>query len=218
MIYCTGVVKSYGNVRVLKGADLELEAGKVASIMGSSGAGKSTLLHLIGTLDKPDEGKILLNDKDVFSLSHKQLALFRNRSIGFIFQFHHLLPELTALENVSLPGFIAGSDEAEVNKRAKHLLDFLGLSHRLDHKPSELSGGEQQRVALARALINSPKILLADEPTGNLDQQNAKEVLGLLLQIRNEMQMTLLIVTHDPEIASKAEINFFMKDGLIFRH
>jgi len=169
-------------------------------------------------LDKPDEGKILLNDKDVFSLSHKQLALFRNRSIGFIFQFHHLLPELTALENVSLPGFIAGSDEAVVNKRAKHLLDFLGLSHRLDHKPSELSGGEQQRVALARALINSPKILLADEPTGNLDQQNAKEVLGLLLQIRNEMQMTLLIVTHDPEIASKAEINFFMKDGLIFRH
>lgn len=218
MIYCKGIEKSYGNVRVLKGADLELEAGQVASIMGSSGAGKSTLLHLIGTLDKPDAGKIVLDDTDVFSLNHKQLALFRNRSIGFIFQFHHLLPELTALENVSLPGFIAGFETKTVESRAQSLLEFLGLSDRLSHKPSELSGGEQQRVALARALINRPKILLADEPTGNLDQQNAQEVLNLLLKIRKDMQMTLLIVTHDPEIASRAEINFTMRNGQVFRH
>lgn len=215
MIYCDNIYKSYGAVQVLKSASLHVASGGVVSIMGASGAGKSTLLHIIGTLDHADSGKLILNQMDVIHLAPKQLAAFRNKNIGFIFQFHHLLPELTALENTALPGYIAGFEEKKTNEYAKSLLDFLGMAHRIHHKPGELSGGEQQRVALARAIVNNPKILLADEPTGNLDQENAQEVLSLMLKLRSELNMTLLIVTHDPDIASKTDQTFIMKDGVI---
>jgi len=215
MIYCNNLVKTYGSITVLKGTQLEVPSGQMASIMGSSGAGKSTLLHIIGTLDQANSGTIKLNGVDVASLNSKDLSHFRNQNIGFIFQFHHLLPELTALENTALPAYISGQKESLVNKRASDLLDYLGMKDRMQHKPGQLSGGEQQRIALARALINSPKILLADEPTGNLDQHNAQEVLRLLLQLKSEMNMTLLLVTHDPNIAMKTEITYTMKDGII---
>jgi len=215
MIYCEGIEKSYQKLKVLKGVNLEIKEGELVSIVGSSGAGKSTLLHIIGTLDRPDSGNLLLNGQSTSNWSEKELADFRNRNVGFIFQFHHLLAELTALENVCLPGFIAGGSEKAILDHGKELLDYLGLSERMSHKPGQMSGGEQQRVALARALLNHPKILLADEPTGNLDQENSSEVLKLLFKLRDELNMTMLIVTHDPNIASKTQKTYTMKDGLI---
>ncbi|MGB5031902.1 MAG: ABC transporter ATP-binding protein [Saprospiraceae bacterium] len=215
MIYCDQIDKKYQNLQILKGVSLRIEKGSLVSIVGSSGAGKSTLLHILGTLDKPDKGRVILDGVDVFSLNESGLAKFRNEHIGFIFQFHHLLPELTALENAILPGLIAKKSESRVMEKGKSLLDFLGLGSRLDHKPSQLSGGEQQRVALARALINQPKILFADEPTGNLDHDNAQEILNMLLELKKEFQMTMLIVTHDPAIANRTELIYTMKDGMI---
>ncbi len=215
MIYCDQIDKKYQNLQILKGVSLRIEKGSLVSIVGSSGAGKSTLLHILGTLDKPDKGSVILDGVDVFSLNESGLAKFRNEHIGFIFQFHHLLPELTALENAILPGLIAKKSESKVIEKGKSLLDFLGLGSRLDHKPSQLSGGEQQRVALARALINQPKILFADEPTGNLDHDNAQEILNMLLELKKEFQMTMLIVTHDPAIANRTELIYTMKDGMI---
>ncbi|HRG32723.1 MAG: ABC transporter ATP-binding protein [Saprospiraceae bacterium] len=215
MIYCKGIEKNYQKLKVLKGVNLEIKEGELVSIVGSSGAGKSTLLHIIGTLDRPDSGNLVLNGLSTSNWSEKELADFRNRNIGFIFQFHHLLAELTALENVCLPGFIAGGTEKAILDHGKELLDYLGLSERMSHKPGQMSGGEQQRVALARALLNHPKILLADEPTGNLDQENSSEVLKLLFKLRDELNMTMLIVTHDPNIASKTQKTYTMKDGLI---
>ena len=215
MIYCDQIDKKYQNLQILKGVSLRIEKGSLVSIVGSSGAGKSTLLHILGTLDKPDKGQVILDGVDVFSLNESGLAKFRNEHIGFIFQFHHLLPELTALENAILPGLIAKNAEAKVMEKGKSLLDFLGLGSRLGHKPSQLSGGEQQRVALARALINQPKILFADEPTGNLDHDNAQEILNMLLELKKEFQMTMLIVTHDPAIANRTELIYTMRDGMI---
>lgn len=215
MIYCDQIDKKYQNLQILKGVCLRIEKGSLVSIVGSSGAGKSTLLHILGTLDKPDKGRVILDGVDVFSLNESGLAKFRNEHIGFIFQFHHLLPELTALENAILPGLIAKKSESKVMEKGKSLLDFLGLGSRLDHKPSQLSGGEQQRVALARALINQPKILFADEPTGNLDHDNAQEILSMLLELKKEFQMTMLIVTHDPAIANRTELIYTMRDGMI---
>lgn len=215
MIYCDQIDKKYQNLQILKGVSLRIEKGSLVSIVGSSGAGKSTLLHILGTLDKPDKGQVILDGVDVFSLNESGLAKFRNEHIGFIFQFHHLLPELTALENAILPGLIAKNSEAKVMEKGKSLLDFLGLGSRLGHKPSQLSGGEQQRVALARALINQPKILFADEPTGNLDHDNAQEILNMLLELKKEFQMTMLIVTHDPAIANRTELIYTMRDGMI---
>ncbi len=215
MIYCKGIEKNYQKLKVLKGVNLEIKEGELVSIVGSSGAGKSTLLHIIGTLDRPDSGNLVLNGQSTSNWSEKELADFRNRNIGFIFQFHHLLAELTALENVCLPGFIAGGPEKAILDHGKELLDYLGLSERMSHKPGQMSGGEQQRVALARALLNHPKILLADEPTGNLDQENSSEVLKLLFKLRDELNMTMLIFNHDPNIASKTQKTYTMKDGLI---
>lgn len=215
MIKCKGIQKSYDKIQVLRNIDFELAEGEICSIVGASGAGKSTLLHIMGTLDSPDSGMIELCYTEVDSLSKNQLAHFRNQNIGFIFQFHHLLPELTALENAALPAYIYGVDEKSANRNAQLLLDRLNLSHRMYHKPSELSGGEQQRVAMARALINKPKILLADEPTGNLDQSNAEEVLSLLLEMRKEFNITTIIVTHDLNIASRTGKIFTMRDGMI---
>ncbi|MEO6189883.1 MAG: ABC transporter ATP-binding protein [Saprospiraceae bacterium] len=215
MIDCKGIVKSYEHIKVLKGVDLNIHEGALISIVGSSGAGKSTLLHILGTLDKADIGELVLNGQIINKLKEKELSRFRNAHIGFIFQFHHLLPELSALENTALPAYIGGIDAKKANLRAKELLDMLGLKDRMDHLPGSLSGGEQQRVAMARALINRPKILLADEPTGNLDQENATEVLKLLFSARKEFNITTLIVTHDLSIASQTESILTMKDGLI---
>jgi lipoprotein-releasing system ATP-binding protein len=215
MIECINIKKSYPHLQVLKGIDLLVEKGQLISILGASGAGKSTLLHIIGTLDKADSGEIIIDGVNYSKKSPKELALFRNKELGFIFQFHHLLPEFTALENVCIPGYIAGRKELEVIQNAKMLLSKLGMEPRLDQKPGQLSGGEQQRVALARALINNPKILLADEPTGNLDKENATHVLDLILTLRHELNMTIVIVTHDPNIASKTDISYTMQDGRI---
>ncbi|HUN17295.1 MAG TPA: ABC transporter ATP-binding protein [Saprospiraceae bacterium] len=215
MISCKNITKSYQNIAVLRGVSLDLAERSLTSIVGSSGAGKSTLLHVLGTLDKPDQGSIFLAGVDVTKLNSKQLADFRNKEIGFIFQFHHLLPEFSALENVSLPGLIAKKDERQVQTKARELLSILGMSERFDHKPSQLSGGEQQRVAIARALINSPKILFADEPTGNLDQKNANEVFELLLMLRREFGLTMVIVTHDISLADKTDQKLIMRDGII---
>ncbi|MBK8737183.1 MAG: ABC transporter ATP-binding protein [Saprospiraceae bacterium] len=215
MISCKNITKSFQNIAVLRGVSLDLAERSLTSIVGSSGAGKSTLLHVLGTLDKPDQGSIFLAGVDVTKLNSKQLADFRNKEIGFIFQFHHLLPEFSALENVSLPGLIAKKDERQVQTKARELLSILGMSERFDHKPSQLSGGEQQRVAIARALINSPKILFADEPTGNLDQKNANEVFELLLMLRREFGLTMVIVTHDLSLADKTDQKLIMRDGII---
>lgn len=215
MISCKNITKSFQNIAVLRGVSLDLAERSLTSIVGSSGAGKSTLLHVLGTLDKPDQGSIFLAGVDVTKLNSKQLADFRNKEIGFIFQFHHLLPEFSALENVSLPGLIAKKDERQVQTKARELLSILGMSERFDHKPSQLSGGEQQRVAIARALINSPKILFADEPTGNLDQKNANEVFELLLMLRREFGLTMVIVTHDISLADKTDQKLIMRDGII---
>lgn len=213
MLTATGIQKSYGKLKVLKNIDLEISKGEIVAIVGASGAGKSTLLHILGTLDSPDSGNVSINGRDVFSQSSKDLASFRNRSIGFVFQFHNLLPEFSALENVMIPGFIAGRDEKEVRKRAAYLLEMLGVGERIEHKPSELSGGEQQRAAVARALINSPDLILADEPSGNLDSKNALELHKLFFQLRKDLDQTFVIVTHNSELSTMADRRLEIKDG-----
>lgn len=213
MIKATQVIKSYGSLQVLKGVDFEAARGEIVSIMGDSGAGKTTFLQILGTLEKPDAGSITINDQEVFELSQKKLSRFRNDNIGFVFQFHHLLPEFTALENVCIPGFIGKRKKAAVEMRASELLEFLGLADRMDHKPSAMSGGEQQRVAVARALINNPGVILADEPTGNLDSKNAEELHRLFFQLRDEFQNTFIVITHNPELANLADRRLKMVDG-----
>ena len=215
MIKAEGVFKSYGALKVLRGIDVVIEKGEIVSIVGPSGAGKSTLLHIIGTLDRADKGIVQINDINVSELSGKKLAAFRNKNIGFIFQFHHLLPEFTALENVCVPAFIAGIAKKEAEIKATELLDFLGLKERLHHKPKELSGGEQQRVAAARALINKPLVIMADEPSGNLDSNSATELHKLFFQLRKEFNQTFVIVTHNEELANMADRKLTMKDGKI---
>jgi lipoprotein-releasing system ATP-binding protein len=215
MISASDIRKSFGKLEVLKGINLEIKAGEVVSIVGPSGAGKTTLLQILGTLSKQDQGKVTINGTRTDQLVKNQLSRFRNRNIGFVFQFHQLLPEFNALENVCIPGFIANKPRAETEKRATELLDFLGLSERLDHKPAELSGGEQQRVAVARALINDPEVILADEPSGNLDTENKQELHKLFITLRDKFQKTLVIVTHDRELAGMADRIITMKDGRI---
>lgn len=211
----TDVHKSYGEVNVLKGVDLTVAHREIVSIVGASGAGKTTLLQIAGTLDRADSGTIEITGQPVQSLNNKRLAAFRNEHVGFIFQFHHLLPEFTALENVCIPAFIAKTPVAQAEKRAKELLDLLGLSHRLTHKPAALSGGEQQRVAVARALVNNPDIVFADEPSGNLDSTNAEELHRLFFNLRDELGQTFIIVTHNEDLAQMADRMLTMKDGKI---
>jgi len=215
MIQAINIQKSYGNLRVLKGVDLKIEKGEIVTVVGKSGAGKSTLLHILGTLDKPDSGQILINNEEVSQLSTRKLAQFRNANIGFVFQFHHLLPEFTAIENVCIPAFIGGIAETPAKAKAKELLDYLGLSERMDHKPSQLSGGEQQRVAVARALVNQPAVVFADEPSGNLDSASSQELHQLLFSLRNDFQQTFVIVTHNNELAQMSDRRLEMKDGLL---
>ena len=215
MIKAESITKTYGSLQVLKGVNLEVEKGEIVSITGSSGAGKSTLLHILGTLDKADGGSITIDNQSVMQLKDKELAAFRNKHIGFVFQFHHLLPEFTALENVCIPAFIAGISKSEAEKKAKELLEYLGLSSRIEHKPSELSGGEQQRVAIARALINQPSIIFADEPSGNLDAKNSAELHDLFFDLRKHYNQTFVIVTHDPILADKADRKIVIRDGVI---
>ena len=217
MLIAENIHKSYDSLEVLKGIDLHVQKGEIVSIVGVSGAGKSTLLHILGTLDNPDTGKILLSGKEITTLSNKRMAGFRNRHIGFVFQFHNLLPEFTALENVCIPGFMAGIKEEEVYRKGEDLLEKLGLGPRKDHKPSELSGGEQQRTAVARALINNPDIIFADEPSGNLDSKNAKELHNLLLKLREDFGQTFVIVTHNPKLAKLADRILEIKDGIIVK-
>jgi lipoprotein-releasing system ATP-binding protein len=215
LLAAQNIHKRYGPVEILKGVDVSIEPGEVVSIVGSSGAGKSTLLHILGTLDKADNGTVMLDNVAVTSLQGNALARFRNRHIGFVFQFHHLLPEFTALENVCIPGWLADAKKSDVKRRAEELLALLRLSPRLHHKPAALSGGEQQRVAVARALINQPKIVFADEPTGNLDSANAKELHNLFFELRKSFNQTFLIVTHNEELARLSDRILHMKDGKI---
>ena len=215
LIQVKGIEKSYGNLKVLRDLSCDIHAKEIVSIVGPSGAGKSTLLHIMGTLDRPDEGQVFFDGKEPIYDQNKSLANFRNKSIGFVFQFHHLLPEFTALENVCMPGFIAKKDKSTVEKDAKVLLDMLGLSDRIKHFPNQLSGGEQQRVAVARALINKPKVVLADEPSGNLDQQSAEQLHDLFFSLRDQLNQTFVIVTHNNELAQMTDRSFHMKDGEI---
>lgn len=215
MIKAKNIQKSYGDLQVLKGVDVEINKGEVISIVGASGAGKSTLLQIIGTLDKPDTGEVLINEVNTSKLKDTPLSLFRNKNIGFVFQFHHLLPEFTALENVCIPAFINKTNKAAAEKRAMELLASLGVAERAQHKPSELSGGEQQRVAVCRALINNPAVILADEPSGNLDSDSAKELHNLFFKLRDEFNQTFVIVTHNEELANMADRKLTMKDGVI---
>jgi lipoprotein-releasing system ATP-binding protein len=215
MLLAKGIYKNYGDLSILKGIDLQVSRAEIACIVGSSGAGKTTLLQILGTLDAADKGEIFINGQNVVQLSGEALAAFRNKHLGFIFQFHQLLPEFTALENVLIPAMIGKKPMAERTQRAKELLDFLGLAARLEHKPSQLSGGEQQRVAVARALMNKPDIILADEPSGNLDSVNAKELHDLFFRLKTEMDQTFVIVTHNRELAAMADKRFEMKDGQI---
>jgi lipoprotein-releasing system ATP-binding protein len=215
MIRTTGITKSYGELKVLKGIDIRIEDKEVVSIVGASGAGKTTLLQIIGTLDRPDDGTIFYDGSDINRLKGKTLAAFRNNNIGFVFQFHQLLPEFTALENVCIPAFIAGKSKTVAEKRATELLGFLNLSERLEHKPSELSGGEQQRVAVARALVNNPSVILADEPSGNLDTENKNELHKLFFKLRDTFGQTIIIVTHDRQLAAMSDRILQIKDGLI---
>ncbi len=213
MIKAVGIQKSYGNLNVLKGVNLTIEKGEFVTIVGKSGAGKSTLLHILGTLDQADQGQIIIGDTDVSKLTQKDLAAFRNQRLGFVFQFHHLLPEFSALENVCIPAFIKGTDEKEARAKAKYLLSYLGLKDRLTHRPGQLSGGEQQRVAMARALINNPAVVFADEPTGNLDSVTTSEMHQLLFQLRKDFEQTFVIVTHNEELAEMSDRRLVMKDG-----
>ncbi|PHI19221.1 lipoprotein-releasing system ATP-binding protein LolD [Lewinellaceae bacterium SD302] len=213
MIQANNIHKSYGQLQVLKGVDLHVKPGEVVSIVGKSGAGKSTLLHILGTLDRPDSGELLVKGEAVFSKNDRKLAAFRNREIGFVFQFHHLLPEFNALENVFIPALISGKREAEVKIRAKELLDYLGLSEREDHKPNQLSGGEQQRVAVARALMNEPAIVFADEPSGNLDSASSRDLHELLFKLRDDFQQSFIIVTHNEDLAKMSDRRLEMVDG-----
>lgn len=215
MLTATNIQKRYGTVDVLKGVDITINRGEVVSIVGPSGSGKSTLLHILGTLDKPDKGEVYLHDQNITRLQGNNLSSFRNKHIGFVFQFHHLLPEFSALENVCIPGWLTTKSKTEVKARAVELLKILGLSHRLENKPNQLSGGEQQRVAVARALINSPEIVFADEPTGNLDTANAKELHQLFFHLRKQFQQTFLIVTHNEDLAQLSDRVLHMKDGKI---
>ncbi|MCD4834739.1 MAG: ABC transporter ATP-binding protein [Bacteroidales bacterium] len=214
MIVAKNIKKSYGDVQVLKGIDLEIKKGEIVSIVGPSGAGKTTFLQILGTLSRPDSGQILFDNNEVSYYKDKQLASFRNKNIGFVFQFHHLLPEFTALENVCIPAFIGKMPRDKAEKKAKEILTFLGLDHRIDHKPNELSGGEQQRVAVARALINDPSVIFADEPSGNLDSENKKELHDLFFSLRDKYNPSIVIVTHDENLANMADKKLTMKDGL----
>lgn len=215
MLKASGIHKAYDSLQILKGIDLEVNAGEVISIVGSSGAGKTTLLQILGTLDQPDKGLVEIDGVNPFSLSAKKLSAFRNQSIGFIFQFHQLLPEFTALENVMLPALIKGTSQSDAQKEALRLLDLIGLKERAQHKPNELSGGEQQRVAVCRSLINQPKVIFADEPSGNLDSQNSTELHNLFFQLRDEFKQTFVIVTHNESLANMADRKLVMRDGLI---
>lgn len=217
MIKAANITKSFGPLQVLKGVTLEAPKGKIISIVGASGAGKSTLLQILGTLSLPDGGTLQIDNSNPLNMSEKELARFRNKHIGFVFQFHHLLPEFTALENVCLPAFIAQTAKKDAEKRASELLTFLGLKDRLTHKPNELSGGEKQRVAVARALINKPSVIFADEPTGNLDSQNQQEMHDLFFSLRDEYKQTLIIVTHDRNFAKMSDIIVEIKDGVILK-
>lgn len=215
VLKAVNIHKSYGSLEILKGVNLEVQRGEIVSIVGKSGAGKSTLLHILGTLDAADQGELMIRDVRIRTLNSKQLAAFRNRSIGFVFQFHHLLPEFTALENVCIPGFIQNKPVPEVKKQAGELLDYLGLSGRLSHKPGELSGGEQQRVAVARALVNKPDIIFADEPTGNLDSAASQDLHRLIRRLRDDYGHAFVIVTHNKELAELSDRCLEMKDGLL---
>lgn len=218
MVSCQNIHKSYEQLQVLKGVSLEINKGDLVCIVGPSGAGKSTLLHIIGTLDKADKGIVTINGQNLSNLKDKELSDFRNQNLGFVFQFHHLLPEFSALENVCIPAFIAKKNEADTKKRASELLDFLGLKDRMQHKPNELSGGEQQRVSVARALMNQPLVILADEPTGNLDTERSEELHQLFFNLKKEFNQTFIIVTHNDVLADKADRKFVMKDGLIINN
>jgi lipoprotein-releasing system ATP-binding protein len=215
MLSARNIYKRYGTVEVLKGVDIAINPGEIVSIVGPSGSGKSTLLHILGTLDKPDRGEVFLGTENISRLQGNKLANFRNRHIGFVFQFHHLLPEFSALENVCIPGWLTSRNKNEVKQKAQEVLKILGLSQRLENKPNQLSGGEQQRVAVARALINKPDIVFADEPTGNLDTANAKELHQLFFDLRKEFHQTFLIVTHNEELAQLSDRTLTMKDGKI---
>lgn len=215
IITAKSITKSYGKLPVLRGIELQIEKSEIVSIVGASGAGKTTLLTILGTLDRADGGELLIDGQDISKLNHKQISAFRNNRIGFVFQFHHLLPEFSALENVCMPAFIAKKTKTEAEKRAKELLDILGLTDRMTHKPSELSGGEQQRVAVARALVNNPAVVFADEPSGNLDSATSKSLHKLFFELRQELNQTFVIVTHNEELAMMADRKLTIKDGVV---
>ena len=215
MIQATGIHKSYGSLEVLKGIDLHINKKEIVSIVGASGAGKSTLLHIIGTLDKADRGQLIIAGTEIGKLNDTALAAFRNQKIGFVFQFHHLLPEFTALENICIPAYIGDIGKKEATEKAEKLLEYLNLTDRKDHKPSQLSGGEQQRIAVARALVNNPAVVLADEPSGNLDSKSAQELHKLFFRLRDELGQTFVIVTHNPELASMSDRTITIKDGTV---
>lgn len=215
ILKATDIHKSYGDIEVLKGIDLEVEKSEVISVVGASGAGKSTLLHILGSLDKPDRGEVFIGNKTISKLSRKKLASFRNNMVGFVFQFHNLLPEFTAKENVCIPGYIGNRNASDVEASAKELMELLGLSERFNHKPSQLSGGEQQRTAVARALVNSPEIVFADEPSGNLDSKNAEELHQLFFSLREKLGISFVIVTHNPTLADMADRKLTIEDGII---
>lgn len=215
MIKAENIYKSYGSLQVLKGINLDIKKGEIISIVGASGAGKSTLLHILGTIDRADKGLLEINNLAVLSLNDKKLSEFRNKNIGFVFQFHHLLPEFTSLENICIPAFIGGLSKKEAEEKALKLLEFMNLTERKDHKPAQLSGGEQQRVAVARSLINNPAVVLADEPSGNLDSASAKELHSLFFTLREQFQQTFIIVTHNEELANMADRKLTIKDGMI---